>query len=167
MYTHALYWVHALIEHRHLLGLGRRTCVADGGGIIGERTRGRPGERDPRSKRSVGIEMTGCLWPCVGAAVAGHGAGHRKAGLFRSKPRTPAEVVQHARDLVTYILDNKDGCGAGKRDAKHEHRVTRFLFCQIKIPAACMLIDFVYVHVYTLLFITFCFLISCNCIYDC
>uniref|UniRef100_A0A804LEH1 MO25-like protein n=1 Tax=Zea mays TaxID=4577 RepID=A0A804LEH1_MAIZE len=67
--------------------------------------------------------MTGCLWPCVGAAVAGHGAGHRKAGLFRSKPRTPAEVVQHARDLVTYILDNKDGCGAGKRDAKHEHRM--------------------------------------------
>ena len=69
--------------------------------------------------------MTGCLWPCVGAAVAGDGAGHRKAGLFRSKPRTPAEVVQHVRDLVTYVLDNKDGSCGGKRDAKLEHRVTR------------------------------------------
>ncbi|CAD6202306.1 unnamed protein product [Miscanthus lutarioriparius] len=67
--------------------------------------------------------MTGCLWPCVGAAVAGDGAGHRKAGLFRSKPRTPAEVVQHVRDLVTYVLDNKDGCCGGKRDAKLEHRM--------------------------------------------
>ncbi|XP_066357397.1 putative MO25-like protein At5g47540 isoform X3 [Miscanthus floridulus] len=67
--------------------------------------------------------MTGCLWPCVGAAVAGDGAGHRKAGLFRSKPRTPAEVVQHVRDLVTYVLDNKDGSCGGKRDAKLEHRM--------------------------------------------
>ncbi|KAG0534113.1 hypothetical protein BDA96_04G251100 [Sorghum bicolor] len=65
--------------------------------------------------------MTGCLWPCVGAAVAGDGADHR--GLFRSKPRTPVEVVQHVRDLVTYVLNNKDGCAGGRRDAKLEHRM--------------------------------------------
>lgn len=71
--------------------------------------------------------MTGCLWPCAAAVGAGHGAGgHRKAGLFRSKPRTPADVVLHVRGLVTYILDNKDvACGGGKRDAKFEHRVIR------------------------------------------
>jgi calcium binding protein 39 len=49
------------------------------------------------------------------------GAGHRKAGLFRFNPRTPTEVVQHVRDLVTYVLDNKDGCCGSKRDAKLEH----------------------------------------------
>lgn len=57
--------------------------------------------------------------------MSGDGAGgHRKAGLFRSKTRTPAEVVQHVRDLIAYVLDNKEGCcGGGKRDAKLEHRV--------------------------------------------
>jgi calcium binding protein 39 len=57
----------------------------------------------------------------VGAAVAVDGAGHRKAGLFRFNPSTPTEVVQHVRDLVTYVLDNKDGCCGSKRDAKLEH----------------------------------------------
>ena len=51
-----------------------------------------------------------------------------KGGLFRSKPRTPPEVVQHVVELVTYILDHKqlhEGSAAGgKRDTKLEHRVT-------------------------------------------
>ncbi|XP_021315900.1 putative MO25-like protein At5g47540 isoform X3 [Sorghum bicolor] len=87
--------------------------------------RGRPARRARSSIGQTGgcwsIEMTGCLWPCVGAAVAGDGADHR--GLFRSKPRTPVEVVQHVRDLVTYVLNNKDGCAGGRRDAKLEHRM--------------------------------------------
>jgi len=100
--------------------------------------------------------MTGCLWPCVGAAVAEDGAGHR--GLFRSKPRTPAEVVQHVRYLVTYVLNNKDGCAGGRRDAKLEHRVTRLWeFLLI----ACLSITSVYVHIYTLLFnLIFCLLVK-------
>lgn len=50
-----------------------------------------------------------------------------KGGLFRSKPRTPPEVVQHVVELVTYILDHKQqegSGGGGKRDTKLEHRVT-------------------------------------------
>ncbi|RLN20036.1 putative MO25-like protein [Panicum miliaceum] len=69
--------------------------------------------------------MAGCLWPCVTGVVAGSGAGHRKGGLFRSKPRTPPEVVQHVVELVTYILEHKqEGSGGGKRDTKLEHRMT-------------------------------------------
>ncbi|RLN42815.1 putative MO25-like protein [Panicum miliaceum] len=69
--------------------------------------------------------MAGCLWPCVTGVVAGSGAGHRKGGLFRSKPRTPPEVVQHVVELVTYILDHKqEGSGGAKRDTKLEHRMT-------------------------------------------
>ncbi|KAJ1298583.1 hypothetical protein BS78_01G464700 [Paspalum vaginatum] len=67
--------------------------------------------------------MSGCLWPCATAVAAGDGAGHRKGGLFRSKPRTPAEVAQHVSELLTYIFDNREGCNAGKRDPKLEHRM--------------------------------------------
>ncbi|CAL4929318.1 unnamed protein product [Urochloa decumbens] len=69
--------------------------------------------------------MAGCLWPCVTADADGGGAGHKKGGLFRSKPRTPPEVVQHVRELLTYILDHKDagGGGSSKRDAKLEHKM--------------------------------------------
>ncbi|KAF8776305.1 hypothetical protein HU200_003711 [Digitaria exilis] len=69
--------------------------------------------------------MAGCLWPCATAEVAGGGPGHsRKGGLFRSKPRTPPEVVQHVKELLTYVLDHMEGCAAGgKRDTKLEHRM--------------------------------------------
>ncbi|CAN6302112.1 unnamed protein product [Urochloa humidicola] len=66
--------------------------------------------------------MAGCLWPCVTAEAE---PGHKKGGLFRSKPRTPPEVVQHVGQLLAYILDHKEGCGSGaKRDAKLEHKMT-------------------------------------------
>ncbi|KAG2554407.1 hypothetical protein PVAP13_9KG611300 [Panicum virgatum] len=72
--------------------------------------------------------MAGCLWPCVTGVVPGSGAGRVKGGLFRSKPRTPPEVVQHVVELVTYILDHKQlhegSAGGGKRDTKLEHRMT-------------------------------------------
>ncbi|KAL6867765.1 hypothetical protein ACP4OV_015789 [Aristida adscensionis] len=72
--------------------------------------------------------MTGCLWPCAHAlgAGGGGGAGHRSGGLFRSKPKTPAEVVRRARDLLTYIADDRETCGGGggKRDAKREHKMS-------------------------------------------
>ncbi|KAG2543109.1 putative MO25-like protein At5g47540 [Panicum virgatum] len=71
--------------------------------------------------------MAGCLWPCVTGVVPGSGAGRVKGGLFRSKPRTPPEVVQHVVELVTYILDHKQqegSGGGGKRDTKLEHRMT-------------------------------------------
>ncbi|OEL28261.1 hypothetical protein BAE44_0010717 [Dichanthelium oligosanthes] len=69
--------------------------------------------------------MAGCLWPCATDMVSGGGAGHRKRGLFGSKPRTPPEVVQHVTELLTYNLDHKEGCGSDKRDPKLEHKTQK------------------------------------------
>jgi calcium binding protein 39 len=56
--------------------------------------------------------------------VAGVGAGHKKGGLFRTKARTPPEVVQYVAELLTYILNHREGgCSGGKRDSKLEHKV--------------------------------------------
>ncbi|RCV46330.1 hypothetical protein SETIT_9G523000v2 [Setaria italica] len=66
--------------------------------------------------------MAGCLWPCATPEVAGVGAGHKKGGLFRTKPRTPPEVVQYVAELLTYILNHKEGFSGGKRDSKLEHK---------------------------------------------
>ncbi|KAL6648721.1 hypothetical protein ACP70R_012945 [Stipagrostis hirtigluma subsp. patula] len=61
--------------------------------------------------------MTGCLWPCARAR-------HRGGGLFRSKPRSPAEVVRRVRELLAYLADDREGCGSGgKRGARREHKM--------------------------------------------
>ncbi|TVU48235.1 hypothetical protein EJB05_07864 [Eragrostis curvula] len=61
--------------------------------------------------------MAGCLWPCATAVVS------RDRSLFRSKPRTPPEVVQHVRELLSYVKDHREGCGGGKHDSKREHKM--------------------------------------------
>ncbi|XP_062232570.1 putative MO25-like protein At5g47540 [Phragmites australis] len=72
--------------------------------------------------------MTGCLWPCAAAAIAtvaaamGSGAGRRGWGLFRSKTRSPMEVVRHTRDLLSYVAENLEACNSS-RDAKREQKM--------------------------------------------
>ncbi|KAK3148246.1 hypothetical protein QOZ80_3BG0292600 [Eleusine coracana subsp. coracana] len=63
--------------------------------------------------------MMGCLWPCA-TAVLSRSSSQR--GLFRSKPRTPPEVVQHVRELLAYVKDHREGCGGGKHYSKREHK---------------------------------------------
>ncbi|GJN08933.1 hypothetical protein PR202_ga26894 [Eleusine coracana subsp. coracana] len=64
--------------------------------------------------------MTGCLWPCA-TAVLSRSSSQR--GLFRSKPRTPPEVVRHVRELLAYVKDHREGYGGGKHDSKREHKM--------------------------------------------
>ncbi|KAL6865101.1 hypothetical protein ACP4OV_016252 [Aristida adscensionis] len=71
--------------------------------------------------------MAGCLWPCVAAAVAtttatmGSGTGRKGWGLFRSKVRSPVEVVRHTRDLLTYVAESRGDCSSNQ-DAKREEK---------------------------------------------
>jgi calcium binding protein 39 len=43
--------------------------------------------------------------------------------FLRSKPRTPPELVQHVRELLTYVRDHREGRG-GKRESKREQKVS-------------------------------------------
>ncbi|XP_047083698.1 putative MO25-like protein At5g47540 [Lolium rigidum] len=63
--------------------------------------------------------MTGCLWPCVSgtnAKTAGSG------GLFRSKPRSPTELVRHMGELLRFLSEHPEPCG-GKLDGKREQKM--------------------------------------------
>ncbi|KAL6624614.1 hypothetical protein ACP70R_031935 [Stipagrostis hirtigluma subsp. patula] len=72
--------------------------------------------------------MTGCLWPCAAAAIAtaaaamGSRTGRRGWGLFRSKVRSPVEVVRQTRGLLSYIVENRKARNTNQ-DAKHEQKV--------------------------------------------
>ena len=88
----------------------------------------------------------GCLWPCAAAAIAtttaaamGSGPGRRGWWLFRSKVRCPVEVVRHSRDLLSYVLQDREA-HSNNRDPKREQKVVWHfigcsyvsLFCSIK-----------------------------------
>jgi calcium binding protein 39 len=63
--------------------------------------------------------MTGCLWPCVSgtnAKTAGSG------GLFRSKPKSPTELVQHMGELLRFLAEHPEPIG-GKSDGRREQKV--------------------------------------------
>lgn len=65
----------------------------------------------------------------VAASVtaSGSGAGRRGGGLFRSRVKGPAEVVQHAREILVYITENQEASsGSGKCEAKCDHKVMLF-----------------------------------------
>lgn len=62
----------------------------------------------------------------VAASVtaSGSGAGRRGGGLFRSRVKGPAEVVQHAREILVYITENQEASsGSGKCEAKCDHKI--------------------------------------------
>lgn len=44
-------------------------------------------------------------------------------GLFKSKPRTPAELVRQTRDLLAYVDANPN-----PRDGKRDEKVSRLRF---------------------------------------
>jgi calcium binding protein 39 len=53
----------------------------------------------------------------------GSGTRRKGWGLFRSnEARSPMEVVRHARDLLTYVIENPEA-GSSNHDGKHEHKV--------------------------------------------
>ncbi|RLM98470.1 hypothetical protein C2845_PM06G26750 [Panicum miliaceum] len=73
--------------------------------------------------------MMGCLWPCAAAAIAttiaaamGSGPGRRGWWLFRSKVRCPVEVVRHSRDLLSYVLQDREA-HSNNHDPKREQKV--------------------------------------------
>jgi hypothetical protein len=43
--------------------------------------------------------------------------------FLRSKPMTPPELVQHVRELLTYVRDHWEG-RVGKRESKREQKVS-------------------------------------------
>ncbi|KAG2628577.1 hypothetical protein PVAP13_3KG386654 [Panicum virgatum] len=73
--------------------------------------------------------MMGCLWPCAAATIVtttaaamGSGSGRRGWWLFRSKVRCPVEVVCHSRDLLSYVLQDREA-HSNNRDPKREQKV--------------------------------------------
>lgn len=55
-------------------------------------------------------------------------------GLFKSKPRTPTELVRQTRDLLAYVDANPN-----PRDGKRDEKVSRLRFLYIYIYKGCLL----------------------------
>ena len=61
---------------------------------------------------------------------------NRMKGLFKSKPRTPADIVRQTRDLLIYV----DQSSSSLSDSKREEKVgSLFLFISIYFMCACVL----------------------------
>ena len=59
----------------------------------------------------------------------GSGPGRRGWWLFRSKVRCPVEVVRHSRDLLSYVLQDREA-HSNNRDPKREQKVVcHFISC--------------------------------------
>jgi len=64
------------------------------------------------------------------------GDSKRMKGLFKSKPRTPVDIVRQTRDLLIYA----DQSSASLSDSKREEKVgSLFLFVSIYFMCACVL----------------------------
>jgi calcium binding protein 39 len=76
--------------------------------------------------------------PVLLSSKSGHlvGDSKRMKGLFKSKPRTPVDIVRQTRDLLIYA----DQSSASLSDSKREEKVgSLFLFISIYFMCACVL----------------------------
>ena len=72
------------------------------------------------------------------SSKSGHlvGDSKRMKGLFKSKPRTPVDIVRQTRDLLIYA----DQSSASLSDSKREEKVgSLFIFISIYFMCACVL----------------------------
>ena len=75
--------------------------------------------------------------PVLLSSKSGHlvGDSKRMKGLFKSKPRTPVDIVRQTRDLLIYA----DQSSASLSDSKREEKVgSLFLFVSIYFMCACV-----------------------------
>ncbi|RZS18539.1 hypothetical protein BHM03_00050831, partial [Ensete ventricosum] len=71
--------------------------------------------------------------PCRGTAWRST-PGDAMKGLFKSKPRTPADIVRHTRELLIYVDLNSNS-----RDTKREEKVNDPIAMPCSYPSLCFL----------------------------
>ncbi|CAL9083229.1 unnamed protein product [Musa acuminata var. zebrina] len=72
-------------------------------------------------------------------------------GLFKSKPRTPAEIVRHTRELLIYVDLNSNS-----RDTKREEKVNHPIAIPCSYPSLCFLR---HLFVFVLIYLAFCLMV--------